>query len=339
MERITVVGLDLAKNVFEVCGRGFQGEVVLRRQLRRGQVLGFFRQLPKCMVGMETCSGSNYWARELAGLGHEVRLMPGQYVKAYVKTNKNDQADAEAISEAVMRPTMRFVRPKTVEQQDRLMVHRVRERLMSERTALVNEIRSFLMEYGIVEPQGIGHLRKRLPCLLEGVQPDGLTVQGREILRVLWEELLNLDERVAWADEKIRVQFQSSELGRRLIKIPGVGPITATAIEATVAQARDYRNGRQFSAWIGLVPRQHSTGGRSRLLGISKRGDSYLRKLLIHGARAVVQHVGEKVDPASRWIRRVRDQRGFNKSAVALANKNARRIWAMMLSGQEYRAA
>jgi len=336
MERITVMGIDLAKNVFELCGRDASGGIVLKRQIRRKQLREFVAKLSPGLIGMEACPGSHYWAREFRNMGHEVRWMSPQFVKPYVKSNKSDTAAAEAISEAVTRPTMRFVGIKTVEQQDLLGLHRIRERLIRNRTALMNQIRGLVGEYGIVVAVGEPSLRRELPRFLEDAE-CGLTPKGREWMAQLYEELKEVAERIEQYEKQIGMEFSSSEICQRLSKVPGVGPITSTAIVATVGDAHVFRKGRELSAWLGLVPRQHSTGGKPRLLGISKRGDKYVRKLLVHGARAVLQRVGEKSDRQSQWLRKLQATRGTNKACVALANKNARILWALMASGQEYR--
>jgi len=335
MERITTVGIDLAKNVFEVCGRDGEGHVVIRKRLRRAQVLGWVSQLKPCVIGMEACGGAHEWARRFRTKGHEVKLMAPQFVKAYVKSHKTDRADAEAISEAVGRPTMRFVPVKSVEQQDVLCLHRIRERLVRNRTALVNEVRGLLGEYGIVIPEGIRVFRRRLRELLAEAE-SGLTLRSQSLMEELWKEFEALEQRIEEYERRIGALYRASEVCQRLGEIPGVGPITATAVVATVGDARVFRRGREFSAYLGLVPRQHSSGGKTQLLGISKRGNTYVRKLLVHGARAVLQRVDGRKDRTSRWVAALQARRGFNRACVALANKNARRIWALLVSGQVY---
>lgn len=332
---ITTVGIDLAKNIFHLHGVDGHGKVVLRKRLNRRQVLEWAVNLPPCRIGIEACSGSDYWAQVLGAHGHDVRMMSPQFVKPYVKSNKNDRNDAEAICEAVTRPNMRFVRPKSVEQQDIQSLHRIRSRLVGQRTALVNQIRGLLNEYGIILPQGIRHVRSRLPELLEDGE-NALTTLGRELFAGLYEELRCIDERAADMERKIQSLFKHSELCRRIARVEGIGPITATALVATVGDAGAFRSGREMAAWLGLVPRQCSTGGRSRLLGISKRGDRYLRTLLIHGARAAVRVADHKTDARSIWITKVKARRGNNIASVAVANKNVRIIWALMTRGEEY---
>jgi transposase len=312
--------------VFHIHGVDKHGRTVLSKRVSRKQLSAMMANLGPCRVGMESCSGSNYWSRCFAAQGHDVRLMAAQFVKAYVKSNKNDRVDAETMCEAVQRPTMRLVRPKTVEQQDLQSLHRVRTRLVGQRTALAYQMRGLLAEYGVVVAKGLGDLRKRLPEVLEDADNE-LTSLTREVARV------------AQMDKKIARSFTRSEACQRLARIEGIGPVTATALVSSVGAARAYRNGREMAAWLGLVPRQHSTGGKPRLLGISKRGDRYTRKLLIHGARAVVKHAAKKSDRRSTWISALAARRGTNIASVALANKNARIAWAMLAREQEYRKA
>ena len=334
---ISVLGIDLAKTVFQLHGVNRSGKVILRKKLSRGQLLEFVANLPRCLIGMEACGGANYWAREFKKLGHEVKLMSPQFVKPYVKSNKNDMADAEAICEAVDRPNMRFVAIKQVEQQDIQSLHRVRERLVKTRTALSNEIRGLLQEYGIVLPRKISQLRSGLPLIIES-SGNQLTSMSQELLRNLMEELQGIDCRVSDYDKKIKSIHDAHPVCKRLSKIPGVGPITATALIASICDPGAFKNGRELSAWLGLVPRQNSSGGKEKLLGISKRGDVYLRKLLIHGARAALYWIDNKEDRRSLWAKKIIEKRGMNRAAVALANKNARTIWVLMARGEEYRA-
>jgi transposase len=332
--KITTVGMDLAKQVFQVHGVDAQGNAVLRKKLERSKVLEFFVNLPPCLIGMEACGSAHYWARKLQAMGHVVKLMAPQFVKPYVKTNKNDAADAEAICEAVSRPSMRFVPIKTDEQQAILSVHRVRQSFVKARTAQANQIRGLLAEFGIVIPQGIAHIARRVPQLIE--QPE-LPDSFRILLQRLYAHLKELDKQVDELEATIAHWHRESELSRKLAEVPGIGPITATALVASVGDAKNFKNGRQLAAWLGLVPRQHSSGGKSVLLGISKRGDTYLRTLLIHGARAVIRCAQDK--PATGWLRRLLDRRNKNIAAVALANKNARIVWALLThSDQRFRA-
>jgi transposase len=295
----------------------------------------FLASLPKCIVAMEACGGSSYWARKSIAAGHEVRLISPQFVKPFVKSNKNDAADAEAIAEAAVRPNMRFVAMKSADQQDLQILHRVRERMVKERTAIGNQIRGFLQEYGLVTAKGILRLRKDLPVMIDNDKNE-LTPMTREMLLDLSGQLRVVDERVGDYDRKILQISRKSEICKRLEKIPGIGPMTSTAVMATVGDPKVFKNGRQFSAFIGLVPKQHSSGGKSVLLGISKRGDVYLRKLLIHGARAVIRYCDTRDDARSRWVQNLVMRCGKNKAAVALANKNARTVWVLMATGHEY---
>ena len=336
-QKATVLGIDLAKRVFHLVGMNETGHVVLKKRLTREALLPFIAQLSPAIIGMEACGGAHYWARRFRGYGHTVKLIAPQFVKPYVKSNKNDPADAEAICEAVMRPTMRFVPIKEVEQQDLQSLHRARERVVKARTALVNEIRGLAMEYGLVFPHSITKLRHTFAATLEAEQ-DKLTPLSAELFRQLYDEFGTLEKRLAYYNEKIAAICAAHPVCQRLETIPGIGPLTATALVAAVSDASHFKNGRQFAAWIGLVPRQHSTGGKARLLGISKRGDVYLRTLLVHGARATLRWVGLKTDRRSQWVRSLIERRGKNKAAVAVANKNARIVWALLTTDQVYTA-
>jgi len=329
------VGIDLAKQVFQVHGVDNQEQAVLRKQLRRAQMLDYFQKLPPCLIGMEACSSAHYWGRELQKLGHTVKLMAPQFVKPYVKSNKNDANDAEAICEAVARPTMRFVAIKTIAQQDIQAIHRIRSELVHQRTAKVNQIRGLLGEYGLVCGQRIEVLHNALPLLLEDAG-NGLTLDFRELLQGLQQDLIKLDERVAEMDKKIKVLASSNVDAKRLQQIPGIGPITATALICAIGDGKQFKRGRDMAAWLGLTPRQHSSGGKDRLLGISKRGDAYLRTLLIHGARAVLRVAANKDDPRSRWLQNLCARRNKNIAAVALANKNARIVWALLTKKTDF---
>ncbi len=281
------IGLDLAKYVFEVHAVDNDENVVLRKTLRREAVAQFFAELEPCVVGMEACCGSHYWARVLTDLGHEVRLISPQFVKPYVKSNKNDRNDAEAICEAVGRPSMRFVPPKSPEQLEIQAVHRIRQRVVANRTRLVNQVRGLLGEHGVVVPRDINRIRRTLSEIADG-QSGGFGGLFVEMLRDIREELAELDARLAGYNQRIKSLYRSNEMCQRISQIEGIGPITATALVAAVGDKSCFRNGRQFAAWLGLVPKQHSSGGKARLFGISKRGDRYLRTMLIHGARAVL---------------------------------------------------
>jgi transposase len=327
---VTTIGLDLAKNVFHVHGVDAHGKAVLRKRLNRGKLLEFFANLPRCLVGMEACPGAHYWAREFEKLGHEVKLMPAQYVRPYVKRNKNDPNDAEGICEAVSRPSMHFVSVNTAAQQAIQLVHRIRSRLVGQRTALINQLRGLLGEYGFVFSQGLAPLRQGVARLLGQAEQHALSslaLQGLTDLMAQWREL---DERIAAYDGRIKRLCQEDARSQKLIALPGVGPLTATAIVAAVNDGTQFKKARQMAAHIGLTPYEHSTGGKQRLLGISKRGDIYLRTLLIHGARTVLKYAPKKTDPLSRWVSAVAARRGFNRAAVALANKLARIAWALL---------
>lgn len=332
---IVRIGLDLAKYVFEVHGVDGRGKVVVRKTLRRDAVPRFFANLPPCLIGMEASNGAHYWARVLSEYGHDVRLISPQFVMPYVKSNKNDRNDAEAICEAVGRPTMRFVPVKSDEQLAVQAVHRVRRRLITGRTRLVNQIRGLLAEHGIVIARDIGKLRRSLGDIVAGNE-DGLNDLIRALIGELQMELAELDQRIASCDRRVRELYRSSDLCQRLGKIEGIGPLTATALVVAVGDQQCFKNGRQFAAWLGLVPKQRSSGGRARLFGISKRGDRYLRTLLIHGARAALGRAGGKQDPRSRWLSKLRERRHPNIVAVALANKNARIAWALLSSDEAY---
>jgi transposase len=313
MSEITTIGLDLAKHVFQVHGVDAAGAAVLRKQLRRGQVLAFFSRLSRCVVGLEACATAHYWARELGALGHEVRLMPAQYVKAYVKRNKNDAADAEAICEAVLRPTMRFVAVKTAEQQAALLLH--------------------LAEFGVVAPQGLRNVGK-LIAIVRDESDARLPDLARQILQVLAAQIEQLEAAVAALEKQLMTWHKSNAVSQRLATIPGIGPIIATAIAATVTEPSGFRSGREFAAWLGLVPRQHTTGGKIRLGGISKRGNRYLRRLLINGASANL--LRSKATNADPWVIGLRRRRPSLVVAVALANKTARIAWAVMHRREDY---
>jgi transposase len=331
---ITVVGIDLAKNVFQIHGVNERGKAVLRKQLRRDQVAVFFAKLPACLIGMEACGSAHHWARKLETLGHTVRLMAPQFVKPYVKSNKNDAADAAAICEAVGRPSMRFVPIKNVEQQSVLALHRVRAGFVKARTAQANQIRGLLGEYGLVVPQGIAYVTQRVPNLIEAAG-DQLPMVFRQLIDRLLEHLRILQRQVEEVEVQIKAWHRANEASTRLEKVPGIGPITASAIVATVGDAKNFDNGRQLAAWLGLVPRQHSSGGKQNLLGMSKRGDAYVRTMLIHGARSVVYRATQKADPQN-WIFKVMTRRNKNIAAVALANKTARIVWALLAHDREF---
>jgi transposase len=338
MQAVACVGIDLSKSVFQLHGVDRHGHAVLRRRLRRGELAAFMARLPGCVVGLEACGGAHYWARVFGGQGHTVRLIAPQFVKPYVKGNKNDLNDAEAICEAVSRPHMRFVPSKSIEQQDVQALHRVRSRLIGARTALVNQIRGLLAEYGIVLPKSIGQVRRGLPGVIEDAQAE-LSVAGRQLFRSLYEHLADLDRRVTELDDEVQRLYRSNPVCQRVAAVEGVGPLVATAIVSAIGDGRAFKNGRQLSAWLGLVPKQDSSGGRTRLLGISKRGDPYLRTLLVHGARSVVYRSKAKTDSRSQWIADKQRRLGTNRACVALANKNARIIWSLVANDCTYRRA
>lgn len=333
--KITTVGIDLAKNVIQVHGVDSAGKSVIKKAFKRDQVIGYFANLPPCLIGMEACGSSHYWARKLTNFGHTVRLMAPQFVKPYVKTNKNDAADAEAICEAVSRPSMRFVPVKDPQQQALLAIHRARQGFVKARTAQANQIRGLLAEHGITIPQGIGHIAKRLPEILEDGENE-LPGVFRLLIDRLGSHLKDLDKQVIELELQIQAWHRGNTDSKKLAQVPGIGPITASALVASIGDAKNFGDGRQLAAWLGLVPRQHSSGGKQTLLGISKRGDCYLRTLLIHGARAVIRVAEGKLSHAHSWLGGVMKRRNKNIAAVALANKNARTVWAMLAKGRSY---
>lgn len=331
------VGVDLAKNAFQVHAVDGREKPVWRRSLRRSQWLAeLSKRVPRGNeIGLEACAGSHHWARELKARGYSVKLMAPQFVKPYVKSNKTDRNDAKAICEAMSRPSMRFVAVKSVEQQDLQAVHRVRSELIRQRTAKANQIRGLVGEYGVVAPLRLSQLRAAVPDWLEDAE-NGLTLRFRSLLSGLWQDLRYLDERVAELDREIRVLAEDIPLAKRLQQLRGVGPVIATALAAALGDGKAFRKGRDFAVSLGLTPRQHSSGGKPQLLGISKRGDSYLRQLLVHGARAAVRTVGQKPDALSQWIRDLSARKHTNVVVVALANKTARMAWAMVAANSDY---
>lgn len=333
--KITLIGLDIAKNVFHVIGLNRAGKVVLRKRLRRREVIRYFTELPACTIGMEACASSNYWGRELGRLGHGVRLIPAQHVKPLVRGQKNDFNDALAIAEALGRPGIRFVSVKSVAEQDAQALHRVRKGLIGRRTAQVNQVRGLLAEYGIVLPIGITTLRRTLPGLCEDAD-NGLSADFRLLLDIQYQQLRQLDEQIKHLTDRVQAQVKADEQTKRLLSIPGFGPIVASVWRARMGDGRSFRRGRDAAASIGLVPRQHSTGGKTTLLGITKRGDPYLRCLLIHGARAVVRTAHNKSDPLNQWVSRIKQRRGVHIATVALANKLARIAWAVTVHNTHY---
>ena len=333
--QITTIGLDIAKNVFQVHGIDSDEKVVVRKQLRRGQVMRFFEELSPCLVGLEACATSHYWARELTKLGHQVRLMPARDVKAYVKRNKNDAADAEAICEAVRRPTIRFVQVKSVEQQAQLMQHRARDLLMCQRTQLINAMRAHLAELGIIAPQGREGI-KELLAIIANDDDTRLPLDARTSLIVLAAQLQAMQTMIGSIEKRLMAQHRVNKDSKRLQTIPGVGVIGATAIAATMTNPSAFRSGRDFAAWVGLVPRQNSTGGKARLGPISKQGDRYLRRILVLGAVSILRRA--KLNPGKYpWVTRLLARRPFKVVAIALANKMARIAWALLAKGGRYR--
>jgi transposase len=337
---ITTIGLDIAKRVFQVHGADASGRAVLRRKLQRPEVLAFFRSLPPCLVGIEACGTAHHWARAITELGHAVRLLPAGYVKPYVKRGKTDAADAEAICEAVTRPSMRAVPIKSAEQQAALLLHRTRDLLVRQRTMLINALRGHMAEFGIIVPQGAKRVGE-LVALIMGEDEAALPNLARQSLRLLAAELAALEERIAQAEAAILAWHKGHEASRRLAAIPGIGPITASAIVASAGDATRFRSGRHFAAWIGLTPKQHSSGGKQRQGGISKQGNPYLRRLLVIGATAVIRHMGGRLaaTPSGAWARALLERRPARLASVALANKTARIAWALLAKGEVYRAA
>jgi transposase len=335
--QITTIGLDIAKNLFQLHGVDDEGQVVLRQKVRRDRLLELFGTFEPCLVGIEACATAHHWAREITALGHEVRLMPPTYVKAYVKRNKNDAADAEAICEAVTRPTMRFVPVKTTDAQSVLMLHRSRHLLVRQRTAQVNAMRAHMAEYGVIAPKGRNHVRE-LANKLDG---DSLSLPelARQTLHILGGMIDALSDQIRKIEIQLMTWHRATAASRRLETIPGIGFITATALATTVTDASVFRSGRQFAAWLGLVPRQNSSGGKERLGRISKMGDRYLRSLLVVGATAVIRFTRNKPTALTSWVNRLLDKKPARLVSVALANKLARIAWAVMIREEDYRLA
>lgn len=334
---ITDIGIDLAKNVFQLHGVTSEGECALTKRVRRESLLPLLQAIPPCRIGIEACTGAFYWQRQFERLGHSVKVIAPQYVKPFVMHQKNDRNDAEAICTALRQPNMRFVPTKSEAQQDIQALHRARQRLVNHRTALVSQIRGLLLDRGIAIPVSITRFRRLVPGIISDLS-NQLTNLARETIADLYDFLLDIDKRVAVFDRKIASIFRESKECQRIAKVCGVGPKTATAIIAAVGDGAEFKNGRHMAAWLGLVPRQRSSGDRRVLMGISKRGDQHLRTLLVHGARAVVRISAKKDDPFSQWVNALRERRGATKAIVAVANKNARIIWAMLRNNEEYRA-
>jgi len=335
MGQVVTIGLDIAKSVFQVHGVDAAGEVVMRRQIRRAQLLQFFAKQPTCLVGIEACASAHHWARELGVLGHQVRLMPASYVKPYVKRQKNDAADAEAICEAVTRPTMRFVEVKSPEQQSVMVLHRVRLMLMRQRIQLSNAIRGHMAEFGLVAPIGREGLQSLMKVIVEA-DDERVPEEARTCLELLSSQLQLVNAQILETDRRIRSSAGSTEVGRRLLEIPGVGPLLASALVASIADPKAFKTGRSLAAWIGLVPKQNSSGGKERLGGITKQGDRYLRQLLVVGALAVVRYA-ERHGTRRPWLVQLLSRRATKVATVALANKTARMAWKIMTSGERYR--
>ncbi len=338
MTEVTVLGIDLAKNIFQLHGVNRAGRCVFKRRVMRDQLIQVVAQLPICLIGVEACTGAFYWQRRFEELGHTVKVMAPQYVRPFGRGQKNDSNDAEAICTAVKQPNMRFVPNKTTEQQDIQAIHRARQRLVNHRTALISQMRGLLLERGVAIAKSASRAQRLIPHIIADPGID-LTEVTREIIGTLFAFLLQINEKIKIFDRKINVIFRTSPVCQRIAKVSGVGPKTATAMVAAVGNGRDFKNGRHMAAWMGLVPRQHSSGDRQVLMGISKRGSQSLRTLLVHGGRAVVRTAAKKTDPRSQWVNQLRERRGYNRAAVAVANKNARIIWALLRHGDEYRAA
>jgi transposase len=335
--QVSTIGLDIAKNVFQVHGVDAAGKTVITRQLRRGQVIGYFAKQPPCLIGMEACATAHHWARELTKLGHIVRLMPASYVKAYVKRSKHDAADAAAVCEAVTRPSMRFVPVKTIDQQAALMLHRCRDLLIRQRTQLINALRAHLAELGMIAAKGKEGVKDLVAIITDAVKATALPEPMRQALQALVNQFAALQQQIGELERSIHSQRRASDRSRRLETIPGIGVLGATAIAATITDPSVFKSGRECAAWIGLVPRQNSTGGKERLGGISKQGDRYLRRLLVMGATAVIRHARTHPDKHP-WVTKLLAKKPYKVVAVALANKMARIAWAILTKGESYRA-
>lgn len=325
---ITRVGIDLAKNIFQVCAVDKYGKVLFNKTIKREKLAPFIGNIPSCEVILESCASSNYWSQVFSRYGHSVKLINPAYVRPFVKTNKNDAADAEALCEAAARPTMRFVQAKTPSQQDAQLIHRVRSRLVSRRTSLSNQIRGLLAEYGIIIPEGIRNVRKQLPTILEDAENE-LSVAARRVFAEQYDELTEIDQRVEKFTKELTQLSDSEARCKQFKTVHGIGPIVATAVYAVMGDPGHYKNGREFAAFLGLVPRQYSTGGKAKLQGISKRGDTQTRTLLVQGAQAALSRMHKRDDRLSRWACRIKERRGHNVAAVALANKLARICWSL----------
>lgn len=335
---IDVLGIDLAKNVFQLHGVDREGRPVFKRRVMRDQLLAVLAGIEPCTIAIEACTGAFCWARKFEEIGHRVKIVSPQYVKPFVRRQKNDNNDAEAICTAVRQPHIPLVPKKTIEQQDVQALHRARQRMVNHRTAVVSQVRGLLLDRGIAFGKSITRARRMIPEILAD-QANELTTMAREAIGELWDLLCDLDRRIAIFDKKIDAVFKASEVCQRIAKIKGVGPKTATAIVAAVGDGAEFKNGRHMAAWLGLVPRQHSSGDRQVMMGISKHGSQHLRSLLVHGARAVVRTATNSNNPMNQWVNQLQQRRGFNRATVAVANKNARIIWAVLRTGEPYHAA
>ena len=336
--KVHVCGIDIGKTVFHLVGLSKEGHIVTKKRLSRKQLLTYTVNLPACLIGIEACPGAHFLARALLKQGHDVKLMPAEYVRPFVKSNKNDYVDAEAIAEAVQRPTMRFVPVKNEAQLDLQALHRVRDRWMGRKTAVINQLRGFLLEHGITVPAGPAHLKRQIPSILEDAE-NLLSPRMRTLLLELRDEWATLEEQIDSSNRELALFAKTEDGCRRLLTIPGIGPLTATALTAAIGNGAAFRKSRDLAAWLGLVPRQHSTGGKARLLGISKRGDPYLRRLFVHGGRAVLGQVKRERHQFGGWLDRLEARSPRNVAIVAMANRIARMAWAVLTSGQVYNAA
>lgn len=335
MDNTKIIGIDIAKNVFQIYGTDSKGKKVISKRISRAKLAETVAQFPRCLIGMEACGSSNYWGRKFSKMGHTVKLMSPQFVKPYVKTNKNDYNDAEAICEAVSRVNMRFVPIKTVRQQNIQILHKIRTRLVKDKVALGNQIRGLLMEYGVILPQGDSYIRK-MSVYIDSSNGNDLTEEAKYIFAELHSEFLEVESKILNYTQQIALFARDDEQSKNLMSIPGIGEITATAMIASIGDFKSFRNGRDLSAWIGLVPKQRSSGNKKVLLGISKRGDKYLRTLLIQGAKTVVNNIRDKLDQNSLWVKKLLARNGTNKTVVALANKNARIAWSVVTKNTLY---
>ncbi len=334
---ITTIGIDLAKTSFSLVGSDRHGKIVLRKTVTRNKLLSFIAQCPSCLIGLEACSGAHYWAREFGKLGHRVRIIAVKFIEPYRKGGKNDNNDAEAICEAVRRPNIWFVPVKSADQQAELCVHRVRQGVVRERTAWINRVRGLLAEFGVVIPRGRYSVQSAIPVIL-GDDENGLPELARQMIHDLWLSIQHANDQILSYDRALARLAREDETAKRLLTIPGVGEQVATGVVASVPDPRLFKNSRQFAAWLGLVPRLYTTGGKIRLGRITKRGDKYLRMCLVHGARAVVANLGDKQDHVSCWVRDLIERRGYLRAVVALAARNARLIWTLMMKREDYRA-